>query len=218
MIVNRQKQYALNLLGLRVYIRCLKRRLQLKRCEFNVCFVNDDEIRRLNEVFRGKPHATDVLSFPWQDTPTPSSKPRQAGLRGFSRGLDTRLLHKKSGRRGTRRPLVSNDKPRCTVPMRAEARTVWPYGRGAVPGADGNRELDFKDFLGEVVISVETARKNARAEGHPTINEIRWLILHGVLHLLGYDHERDGGEMRHLELSLREQLGIGGADRAAMPG
>jgi len=66
------------------------------------------------------------------------------------------------------------------------------------------------NFLGEVVISVETARRNARAEGHSTLNEIRWLIVHGVLHLLGYDHERDTGEMVALELSLREQLDIAG--------
>ena len=70
------------------------------------------------------------------------------------------------------------------------------------------------NFLGEVVISVETARRNAAAEGHSTLNEIRWLILHGLLHLLGYDHERDDGEMTALELKLREQLSLAGDRRA----
>ena len=65
-------------------------------------------------------------------------------------------------------------------------------------------------FLGDVAISVETARRQAAREGHSTLNEIRWLVLHGVLHLLGYDHERDDGEMVALELSLREQLGGAG--------
>jgi len=65
---------------------------------------------------------------------------------------------------------------------------------------------EFANFLGEVVISVETARRNAAEEGHSLLNEIRWLVLHGVLHLLGYDHERDSGEMTSLELDLREQL------------
>jgi probable rRNA maturation factor len=64
------------------------------------------------------------------------------------------------------------------------------------------------DFLGDVVISVETARRNAGAEGHSTLKEIRCLILHGVLHLLGYDHERDSGEMIALELALRERFGV----------
>jgi probable rRNA maturation factor len=74
----------------------------------------------------------------------------------------------------------------------------------------GNGQLsrEFKGFLGDVVISAEMARRNARAEGHSTANEIRWLILHGLLHLLGYDHETDRGEMTALEHSLRERLGI----------
>jgi probable rRNA maturation factor len=75
----------------------------------------------------------------------------------------------------------------------------------------GDREFD--GFLGDVVISVETARRNARAEGHSSANEIRWLILHGLLHLLGYDHETDRGEMTAFELALRERLGIAGGVR-----
>jgi len=65
---------------------------------------------------------------------------------------------------------------------------------------------EFAGFLGDVVISAETARRNARRAGHSTAREIRWLILHGVLHLLGYDHESDAGEMTALEYSLRERL------------
>ena len=60
------------------------------------------------------------------------------------------------------------------------------------------------------MISAHTARRNARAEGNSTANEIRWLIVHGLLHLLGYDHETDVGEMTALELSLRDHLGIAG--------
>jgi probable rRNA maturation factor len=69
------------------------------------------------------------------------------------------------------------------------------------------------NFLGDVVISVQSARRNARNEGHSTLNEIRWLILHGVLHLLGYDHSRDRGEMTALELAMREQLGVSNGSR-----
>ncbi|MGO8733085.1 MAG: rRNA maturation RNase YbeY [Terriglobia bacterium] len=68
--------------------------------------------------------------------------------------------------------------------------------------------LEFKNFLGDIVISVDTAKRNARQEGHSTLNEIRWLILHGLLHLLGYNHESDQGEMTRLELALRSRLGI----------
>jgi len=67
---------------------------------------------------------------------------------------------------------------------------------------------EFKNFLGDIVISVDTAKRNARKERHSTLKEIRWLILHGFLHLLGYDHESDECEMTKLELGLRRRLGI----------
>ena len=66
------------------------------------------------------------------------------------------------------------------------------------------------NFLGDIVISVETAQRNAEIENHTTLSEIRWLILHGVLHLLGYDHEKDNGQMIALELATREKLGVSG--------
>ena len=77
-------------------------------------------------------------------------------------------------------------------------------------GAKERAASEFKNFLGDIVISVDTAKRNARQEGHSTLNEIRWLILHGLLHLLGYNHESDRGEMSRLELSLRSRLGISG--------
>ena len=62
--------------------------------------------------------------------------------------------------------------------------------------------------LGDVVISVEQAARQAAEHGLGFENEVEQLILHGLLHLCGYDHERDGGEMNALELRLRRRLGI----------
>jgi probable rRNA maturation factor len=62
--------------------------------------------------------------------------------------------------------------------------------------------------LGEVVISLEQAEKQARENGLDFENEVEQLVLHGLLHLCGYDHETDRGEMNALELRLRRQLGI----------
>lgn len=62
--------------------------------------------------------------------------------------------------------------------------------------------------LGDVVISVEQAARQAAAHGLEFEEEVAQLILHGVLHLCGYDHETDGGEMNRLELRLRRRLGI----------
>ena len=64
------------------------------------------------------------------------------------------------------------------------------------------------DFLGDIVISAEQAASQAEENGLTLEGEIRQLILHGVLHLCGYDHETDNGEMNARELELREQLGI----------
>ena len=154
MVLNRQARIAVDLGGVRVFVRRLQSVLRLAGRDFNVCFVDDREIERLNATYRCIRRPTDVLSFPW-----------------------------------------SKGRP------------------GAVAGGG-----ELRGFLGEVVISAQTARRNARREGHSTANELRWLVLHGVLHLLGYDHETDQGEMTALELALRDRLGItAGAARGARP-
>ena len=62
--------------------------------------------------------------------------------------------------------------------------------------------------LGDIAISVDTAAQQANENGLTFENEIAQLILHGLLHLSGYDHETDNGEMNRLELRLRKKLGI----------
>lgn len=62
--------------------------------------------------------------------------------------------------------------------------------------------------LGEVVISVPTAQRNARRYRHSLEEEIKLLMVHGVLHLVGYDHETDSGQMNRREHALRRRLGL----------
>ena len=62
--------------------------------------------------------------------------------------------------------------------------------------------------LGDVVISVEQAARQAKENKLTLDEEIAQLILHGLLHLCGYDHATDNGEMNRLELRLRRKLGI----------
>lgn len=62
--------------------------------------------------------------------------------------------------------------------------------------------------LGDIAISVEAAARQAKENGLTLNEEIAQLILHGLLHLSGYDHETDNGEMNRLELRLRRKLGI----------
>jgi probable rRNA maturation factor len=63
-------------------------------------------------------------------------------------------------------------------------------------------------LAGDLAISVDIAAANARRLGHSTEDEVRVLILHGLLHLAGYDHETDQGEMARRESRLRDQLGL----------
>lgn len=70
-------------------------------------------------------------------------------------------------------------------------------------------ELDQQDeYLGDIAISAEQAARQASENGLEPVIEIKQLILHGILHLCGYDHETDDGEMNSLELDLRDKLGI----------
>ncbi len=63
-------------------------------------------------------------------------------------------------------------------------------------------------YLGDIAIAPAVARRNAKLLGRSLPAELRVLILHGVLHLLGYDHETDRGEMERIEARLRRRLGI----------
>jgi probable rRNA maturation factor len=100
----------------------------------SVLITNNSHMRRLNEHFRGKTKATDVLSFP------------------------------------------------------------------AAGSANG--------FAGDIAISLDMAVRNARLLGHSVADEIRILMLHGILHLAGYDHENDKGEMAKKEILLRRCLAL----------
>jgi probable rRNA maturation factor len=62
--------------------------------------------------------------------------------------------------------------------------------------------------LGDIAVSVDTAAVQAKENGLSFEDEIAQLILHGLLHLCGYDHETDNGEMNRLELKLRRRLGV----------
>jgi probable rRNA maturation factor len=62
--------------------------------------------------------------------------------------------------------------------------------------------------LGDIVIARGVAARQAKAAGHPLATELRVLALHGLLHLLGYDHEQDEGEMARVERRLRRRGGL----------
>ena len=77
---------------------------------------------------------------------------------------------------------------------RSDGRPVVPVGRAR--------------FLGDIVIAAGVARRQAGRAGHAFGVEARVLALHGLLHLLGYDHETDQGQMERLEARLRRDAGL----------
>ncbi len=111
---------------------------QTTKKSVSIAFLSDDEIARLNNVYRGQDTPTDVLSFPYS----------------------------------------------------------------------GEAFEKQNDFMGDIAISLERAKAQAAENGLPLVIEIKQLILHGILHLCGYDHERDDGKMNDLEIELRAKLGI----------
>lgn len=138
-IVNRQRRHPIDVEQWQSFTEKAIRATGRKGAVATVAFVSDRAMRRLNQVFRGRPGSTDVLSFP----------------------------------------------------VRPE-----------------EFEEDAETNLGDVVISVERAAAQCARHGLDLDREIAQLILHGILHLCGYDHETDTGEMNMLELRLRRRLGI----------
>ena len=110
---------------------------------------------------------------------------RAAGLQGAVNVLVTSNAEMKSLNRRFR----GNDKPTDVLSFPA--------------AADG-----AKQFAGDIAISAELAAQNARSLGHAPGVEVKILTLHGILHLRGYDHEHDNGQMARREHKLRRELNL----------
>jgi probable rRNA maturation factor len=92
------------------------------------------------------------------------------------------------------------------------------------PASDDTDEVfidsssEVVDDLGDIVIATDTARRQADEAGHSFEREVSELVLHGTLHLCGYDHETDNGEMNRLELKLRRKVLDGGQEKTKAKG
>lgn len=94
-----------------------------------------------------------------------------------------------------------------------ELNRLWRHKQGTTdvlsfPVEQDEFEKVEGSSLGDVVISLEQAARQAKENGLTLNQEIAQLILHGLIHLCGYDHSTDEGEMNRLELRLRRRLGI----------
>ncbi len=179
MISNRQRRVRVAIKPLEEFLQRVQQTLRLAEYEVAVRLVSDAAIARMNRGFRGKRGPTDVLSF------------RANGTRSIPRG-------KEAGNPGES--------------ATAEAqRTLRKHGNRRalkVSSTSSTSSISSTSYLGDIAISPETARRNARRYSRALPQELRILILHGMLHLAGYDHETDDGEMDRLERRLRRRLGL----------
>jgi probable rRNA maturation factor len=91
-------------------------------------------------------------------------------------------------------------------------KRISPEGREKAGGREKSRgkqeSRSAERYWGDIAIAPETARRYARKNGRSLSDELRVLILHGVLHLLGYDHETDRGAMDRIERKMRRRFGL----------
>ena len=122
-------------------------------------------------------------------------------LRRFAGDLASVLPPRRAGAMGV---CLVGDRAMRVVNRRHRAKDattdVLSFPAGRTPDPEGLRHL------GDILISVPQAARQARAAGHPLDRELRVLLLHGYLHLLGYDHERDDGTMLRLQRRLERRL------------
>lgn len=78
----------------------------------------------------------------------------------------------------------------------------------AFPMQEGEFAAISPHLLGDVVISADTAAREGREAGIPVVDRLMALLIHGVLHLLGYDHETDPDQAREMDLKSRELLAL----------
>ncbi len=186
MIVNRQRAVRVARPPLESFLRRVKNELGLGEASLTVCLVSDAEIARMNETFRKKKGPTDVLSFPSEKKWRVASGPDPVGVNEW-----------REKRRKKKRREGDASRARKSSELNPEA----PEKSGGVDGLAAG-------YLGDIAIAPSTARRYAKKNGRKLGDEIRVLMLHGVLHLMGYDHETDRGEMERVERKLRRRLGL----------
>jgi probable rRNA maturation factor len=182
MILNQQRRVRVSISGLEKFLAAARKRLRLAPRSLTVALVTDAQIARWNRAYRGKNRPTDVLSFP-ADGPVPHAPVSS-----------TRV--KQSRPKSNRAPIRKVSKPPASSFTSFTSSTSSTSSASKIP------------YLGDIAIAPAVARRNAQHLGRAFDHEMRILILHGILHLLGYDHETDSGQMDRRENRLRRELGL----------
>ena len=164
-------------------------------------FVRSEEMRQLNVQTRGIDKATDVLSFPLDP----------AAFAGFDGDLsEENSAHENSG---DKNPYAANSASENSDTAKAARENISAVNSASKNSDDKNlknENFDSENFapvlLGSVVINLDLVEMNAAQLGHGRDDETALLFTHGLLHVLGYDHESDDGQMRAKECEIIEKF------------
>jgi len=194
MILNKQKKIRVATRPLSQFLRQAQSELRIANSEVTVALVSDEEIARWNEMYRKKKGPTDVLSFP-----------AVSGAR-FRFEEKNKSLRAVKSRRAAESVRAAKSRSAAAI-----SPGIVSTARGSPNPRTGNsksRSSIVPESLGDIAIAPETAQRYAKKNSRSLPTELRVLILHGLLHLIGFDHERDAGQMNRIENKVRRRLGI----------
>ena len=167
-------------------------------------FVRGEEMRQLNAQTRGINKTTDVLSFPLDP----------AAFAGFGGDLSKEnSAHKNSGSKNQNAANSASENTSAANSASKNSNTINSKNSEGKSSSDENlknKNFDVGNFapalLGSVVINLDIVELKAAQLGHGTDDETALLFTHGLLHLLGFDHESDEGQMRAKECEIIEKF------------
>ena len=188
MILNRQRGVRVSIRALNDFLTHAQQAVHLSPQALTICLVTNAQIARWNRAYRGKNGATDVLSFP-AHTPVKG----QVG---------------KSSRASKRKPAKDGFSSASYLSGKRKSGAKRKSTENGLSSTSFASSASSASYLGDIAIAPAVARQNARRFGRTFGDELRILILHGILHLMGYDHETDGGQMERSERRLRRRLGL----------
>ena len=162
-------------------------------------FVRGEEMRRLNAQTRGIDKATDVLSFPLDP----------AAFAGFGGDLSKEnSAHENSGDKNQNAANSAGENTDTANSTSENSNTINSENSEGESSSDENfgGENFAPALLGSVVINLDLVELKAAQLGHSADDETALLFTHGMLHVLGFDHESDGGQMRAKECEIIEKF------------
>lgn len=167
--------------------------------ELGVNFVGERRMRALNRAYRAADYVTDVLAFPLEE-PQELASPREESQE---------LAAARAVSQEPAPPLTVSREP--APPPAASQELAAPRGEvqessPPLVGAQESARSPVPRLLGDVVVCLKQAERQAAEGGLALSLEVATLLVHGILHILGYDHETDAGEMARREEELRRQV------------